>query len=185
MNTGGIYGGQPGQQEMGDFAMGMAGGAGRSVQLFRNTAVPTNVAPVVPAGLTAPSSAVVALFQMTPVVTGRFMYNFELAYTDSAADTVTGNVNIYHGVTSVSGGTVVGTPPAPSFVWESSAITVTGGSSVGNPSTSSSTFAAGNLTRNLNMQGIAISFSTMWLIFFITATHNLSAMSLSASCAEF
>lgn len=168
-----------------DMALGQAGN-GRGIQLFRNTSVPTNVAPVSPAGLTGPSSAIVALFQMVPTTMGRFQYAFVLDYTDSAADTVTASVSIFHGVTSVTGGTVVGGPaPAPEFIWESSPMALVGGSAVGVPATYSATFAAGNLTQTLNLSGIVESSVEMWLVLEVSATHNLSAMALSASCAEF
>jgi len=186
MNPGSIYGGMPGQQEMADFAASMAGGVGARSAGVRNTAVPTNVAPVSPANLTAPSSAVVALFHMKPVITARFMFDFQLLYTDSAADTVLSSVSIFGGVTSVSGGTNVGGPaPAPIFTWESSAITVTGGAPVAVPSTQSATFATGNLSQTLSHSGLFVAPGEFWLVFAISATHNLSAMTLSASCGEF
>lgn len=176
---------QPPMANVADFAQANAGGAGRAAALFRNTSLPTNTASVAPAGLTAPSGAIVALFEMLPTVTGRFQFDFNLTYTDSAADTVLASVSIFHGVTSVTGGTVVGgPPPAPEFIWESSPMALVGGSAVGVPATYSATFGAGNLTQTLNLSGMALSFANMWLVLEITATHNLSAMQLSASCAE-
>lgn len=175
----------PPMASVADFAQAMAGGAGRAAQLFKNTSAPTNTAPVTPAGLTAPSSAIVAVFVLTPVVTGRFLFDYNLTYTDSAADTVLASVSIFHGVSSVTGGTVVGgPPPAAEFIWESGAMALVGGSAVGVPATYTATFATGNLTQTLNLSGLALSFTDTWLVLEISATHNLSAMNLSASCFE-
>lgn len=165
-----------------DIALAQAAG-GRSAQLKTNGSFPTSHLPVSPANLTAPTAAVVAVFALIGKVTGRFNFDFNLVFTDSAADTVTASVALFTGVTSVTGGTTVG-----AFTWESSAITVVGGAAIDIPTAYTAALPAGGLTQTMGLQGVAVAATPttpIWLIMSVSATHNLSAMTLNAFAYEF
>lgn len=165
--------------------LGPSFASGRAAALAANGSFPTKTLQVTPANLTGPvSAAPIGVFAMVGKVTGRFMFGFELIFTDSAADTVTLAVLSLTGVTSVTGGTAVG-----NFTWESSAITITGGASLGAPASWSAALPAGGLTQTGLCTGVVVApapTTPVWINFeVLAATHNLSAMSLNAFCYEF
>lgn len=140
-----------------------------------------NLAPVNPAGLTAPTSAVVAVIALTPKVSGRFYFNFTLGYTDSAADTVTAAVSVGPAVT-IAGGTLLN-----NITWESSAITIAGFVSAQTPDIYGATFATGNLTQTMKLSGLTAVTpvgTPALIVLSVSAAHNLSGMSLVASAFE-
>jgi hypothetical protein len=184
MNPGGIYGGQPSQQEMGDFAQSQAGGASaRRAAENRGTIVfGANAAPVAPANVAAPTSFNIAVIALTPFVSGRFMFNFNFSFTDSAADTTTTTVGLISPYTSVSGGTLLN-----HIYWESSPITISGAVILANMAEDVRTFGAGNLGQTVQLSGISFTAPLAvpcLLVLQVTATHNLSAMLLTASAQE-
>ena len=138
-----------------------------------------NVAPLlgaVPAGLTAPSSVVLAASLFATAFT-LIRVSVDFYFTDSAADTLTFLIQEIPSATAIAGGAVTGT-------WHvengGTAVSLTGGS----PSTLNTlvkTVPAGGLSDAFNANLVCItSGPQVGIQFVISASHNLSAMVLNA-----
>jgi hypothetical protein len=175
---------QPPTANVADFAQAMALGAASRQATDNRAAIVfgAQTTPVAPANVSAPTSFLIAAIALTPKVSGRFQYDFTLIYTDSAADTVTGVIGIVSPYTSVSGGTLLN-----KVYWESSPITISGGTILAAPGTYAATFGAGNLQQTMVMGGLSPTAPLgvpLLIILEVTAVHNLSAMSLVCSAFE-
>lgn len=171
---------QPPTASVADFALAYARAvaAGGGANDFAGLAIPVSLG-----DLTAPSSATLAVIQLPSVRSGRFQFNFQLDYTDSAADTVVLGVGVIQGYTvGATGGTLT-----TGVRWESGAIVdPTGGALTGAPGIYGCTFAAGNLRHTASVMGVAVGLpnAANAILLKVSAAHNLSLMSLTASAYE-
>jgi len=175
---------QPPAANVADFAQAMALGAASRQATDNRAAIVfgAQATAVAPANVAAPTNFNIAAIALTPRVSGRFQYDFTLVYTDSAADTVTGGIGLITPYTSVSGGTLLN-----KIYWESSPITITGGTILAAPGIYAATFATGNLQQTMAVGGITPTAPLgvpLLIVLQVTAAHNLSGMSLVASAFE-
>jgi hypothetical protein len=166
-----------------DFQLARAvGESGRQASANRASLVfGANTAAVAPANLVAPANVILAAIELTPKVSGRFVFMFGFSFTDSAADSVGLAVTAGPAV-AVTGGTLLN-----NIVWESSPITAAGFAATQTPAIWGQTFAAGNLTQSATIAGMTATLpvgTPALIILSVSATHNLSGMDLTASAFE-
>ena len=157
--------------------LALSRGSGGGALQNRNVANGQAVGPFV--GPT--SSVVLAALPVKPVASGNFHVDVNCLYSDSAADTVQMALGYTSPLTTCTGGTVVN----GWHVAFGGTVTVVGGGNVGTH-IYTSTFSAGNLTQTADISGIVPvpPGVTSAIILVLSATHNLSGMTISLASFE-
>lgn len=136
----------------------------------------------------APAAVILAAFLVTPLRTGVFKVIVNYSFTDSAADTVSIGITAQATETAFSGGTLITPAGAPMALRTADAGAVTATASGGaqiNAVASTTLGGAGPGVVNVTAVTQALPLGVPSIVLVkVTATHNLTAQTITASCSE-